>query len=107
MLVAAGAPNERALQDALEATIPVEQYIDAEVARVEKWLLGETFHDALTEVMAIKLNVLQAFRQSAAHPDDVHFGLDADVSDDDYGQDSVDLDPRTEADIDAVLAATS
>lgn len=95
------------LQDALEATVPVEQYIDAEVARTEKWLLGETFHDALTEVMAIKLNVLQAFRQSAAHPDDAHFGLDDALSDDDYAQDPVETSPRTEAHMGAVLGGTS
>lgn len=61
-------------QDALEATVSVGEYIEAEVLRLQQWLHAERFHDALTEVMAIRLNVLQAFRQSAAHPDDVHAG---------------------------------
>eukprot|EP00892_Ulva_mutabilis_P008299 jgi/Ulvmu1/5841/UM025_0100.1 len=60
------------MEDALEATVPAVEYYEAEVARIEQWLWEEQFHDALTEVMAIKLNVLQAFRQSAAHPEDVH-----------------------------------
>lgn len=71
--------HDHVVQDALEATLPAVDYFEAEVARVERWLLDEQFHDAFTEVMAIKLNVLQAFRQSAAHPEDVHATLnDAD-----------------------------